>query len=49
MKTNGRSKHLKAAGLADTKVSWLVLASALMNDALLSAACASHRVAWRHF
>jgi len=38
MKTNGLvEKHLKAAGLADTKVSWLVLASGQpMNDALLS-------------
>ena len=38
MKTNGLvEKHLKAAGLPDTKVSWLVLASGQpMNDALLS-------------
>ncbi|MBI2294270.1 MAG: ABC transporter substrate-binding protein [Betaproteobacteria bacterium] len=38
MKTNGLvEKHLKAAGLADTKVTWLVLASGQpMNDALLS-------------
>ena len=38
MKTNGLvEKHLKAAGLAETKVSWLVLASGQpMNDALLS-------------
>ena len=38
MKTNGLvEKHLKAAGLADTRVAWLVLASGQpMNDALLS-------------
>ncbi len=38
MKTNGLvEKHLKAAGLADTKVTWMVLASGQpMNDALLS-------------
>jgi len=38
MKTNGLvEKHLKTAGLADTKVTWLVLASGQpMNDALLS-------------
>lgn len=38
MKANGLvEKHLKAAGLADTKVNWLVLASGQpMNDALLS-------------
>ncbi|MEO7726709.1 MAG: ABC transporter substrate-binding protein [Burkholderiales bacterium] len=38
MKTNGLiEKHLKAAGLADTKVVWSVLGSgAPMNDALLS-------------
>lgn len=38
MKTNGLvEKHLKIAGLAETKVTWLVLASGQpMNDALLS-------------
>ncbi len=38
MKTNGLvEKHLKTAGLADTKVTWMVLASGQpMNDALLS-------------
>ena len=38
MKTNGLvEKHLKSAGLADTKVTWLVLGSGQpMNDALLS-------------
>jgi NitT/TauT family transport system substrate-binding protein len=38
MKANGLvEKHLKAAGLPDTKVTWLVLASGQpMNDALLS-------------
>lgn len=38
MKTNSLvEKHLKAAGLAETKVTWLVLASGQpMNDALLS-------------
>ncbi len=38
MKTNGLvEKHLKAAGLADTKITWLVLASGQpMNDALIS-------------
>ena len=38
MKANGLvEKHLKAAGLADTKVNWMVLASGQpMNDALLS-------------
>jgi len=38
MKANGLvEKHLKAAGLPDTKVNWLVLASGQpMNDALLS-------------
>lgn len=38
MKTNGLiEKHLKTAGLADTKVVWLQLSSAQpMNDALLS-------------
>ena len=38
MKTNSLvEKHLKAAGLADTKVTWMVLASGQpMNDALLS-------------
>lgn len=38
MKANGLvEKHLKAGGLADTKVTWMVLASGQpMNDALLS-------------